>query len=98
MATRKSSTASRRAVVSKKLKSAATQGKRVHVIPQKGNWAVKREGAQRADRVVSKKTTAILRAKSIARSGTAPAIIVHRKDGTIEKRVTPRKAARKKRS
>jgi len=74
---------SKRATISKKLKSAASQSKRVHVIPQKGNWAVKVEGAQKAYRVVSNKETAISRAKSIVKSGVVSCVVVHRKDGTI---------------
>ena len=91
----KKSTPSKK-TVSKGSRAISSRPKKIHVIPQKGNWAVKREGAQRADRVLSEKKTAISRAKSIARTGTAAPIIVHKRDGTIERRVKARKTTRKK--
>ena len=54
---------------------------RVHVIARDRGWAVKREGASRAARVHDSKEAAVRHAKSIPRQD----VVVHRKDGSIQK-------------
>jgi hypothetical protein len=81
----------RKKAVSSKLRSSSTRPDTFHVIPQKGSWAVKREGASRATKITSRKDTAIFKAKVIARSTAHGTVVVHRKDGTIEKRVKTKK-------
>jgi len=81
MAKKKSS---RKDTVSSKLLASSTRPDTFHVIPQKGSWAVKREGASRAAKVTTHKDAAILKASVIARSTAHGTIVVHRKDGTID--------------
>ena len=71
--------------VKKSIKSGSASRKTVHVIPSKGNWAVKREGTAKASKVYDSQQKAIQGAKSMTRKGTAKEVIVHRKDGTIRK-------------
>ncbi len=54
---------------------------RVHVVPSKDGWAVKKEGAVRASVVAPTKASAI---KAANRIKSVERIVVHKKDGTIE--------------
>ena len=71
--------------ISGKLRLTGHDPARYHVIPQKGSWAVKREGAKRATKVVSNKSTAVSIAKGIVSSSSG--VTVHRRDGTVERRI-----------
>jgi uncharacterized protein YdaT len=68
----------------KKLPVKAGSGKRIHVIPQNDKWAVKSEGSSKAARVLPRKDAAISQAKQIAKRSSKD-VVVHRKDGTIER-------------
>lgn len=63
-------------------KAASTNSGRVHVVPSKDGWAVKKEGAKRATVVRSTKEGAVKAANNIK---TAERVVVHKKDGTIQK-------------
>lgn len=63
-------------------KAAATKTNRVHVVPADGGWSVKKEGAKRSSAVRSTKDGAVKAARSIK---SADRIIVHKKDGTIQR-------------
>ena len=63
--------------------SSSTSSKRVHVISRSSGWAVKKEGTARAAKVYSKKESAVKGAKRSVSRGTD--IVVHRKDGSIQK-------------
>lgn len=58
-----------------------------HVVPYKDNWAVRREGNKRITSKHRKQSTAIRKAKSLARKHHAD-VIIHRADGTIRDRVS----------
>jgi len=58
----------------------------LHVVPQEENWAVKREGNERASSVNSTQKEAIDSARDLAHVGDA--IVIHRADGTIRDRIT----------
>ena len=73
------------ASISDKLAKSGAGPARIHVIPQKGSWAVKKEGAKRAYAVVDTMKSAIVRAKDIARSQSVSSVVVHKRDGTIAK-------------
>jgi uncharacterized protein YdaT len=62
-------------------KAASTNSGRVHVVPSKDGWAVKKEGAKRASVVKSTKSSAVKAANNL---GNAVRIVVHKKDGTIQ--------------
>lgn len=57
-----------------------------HVVPYDDLWAVRREGNKRITSKHRKQSTAINKAKTIARKRKA-AIIIHRADGTIRDRI-----------
>ncbi len=57
--------------------------KRVHVIARDDGWAVKKEGLSRASRLTRTKGEAVDSARTLKKSGHD--IVVHRKDGSIEK-------------
>ncbi|WGD34296.1 DUF2188 domain-containing protein [Olleya sp. YS] len=58
-----------------------------HVVPYKGNWAVRREGNKRITSKHRKQSTAINKAKRIAKQRKAD-VIIHRQDGTIRDRIS----------
>lgn len=58
-----------------------------HVVPYEGNWAVRREGNKRITSKHRKQSTAIQRAKSIARKRKAD-VIIHRANGGIRERLS----------
>jgi len=58
----------------------------LHVVPQEENWAVKREGNERASTVNATQKEAIDSARGLAHEGDA--IVIHRPDGTIRDRIT----------
>ncbi|MGB1307812.1 MAG: DUF2188 domain-containing protein [Oceanihabitans sp.] len=57
-----------------------------HVVPYQEDWAVRREGNKRITSKHRKQSTAIRKAKSIARKHKAD-VIIHRADGTIRDRI-----------
>lgn len=59
----------------------STNSGRVHVVPSKDGWAVKKEGAVRASVVTTTKARAVKAANNIK---SAARIVVHKKDGTIQ--------------
>ena len=58
-----------------------------HVVPYKECWAVRREGNKRITSKHRKQSTALRKAKSIARKRKAD-VIIHRADGTIRDRIS----------
>jgi uncharacterized protein YdaT len=58
-----------------------------HVVPYEDGWAVRREGNKRITSKHRKQSTAIRKAKSIARKRKAD-VIIHRQDGTIRDRIS----------
>ena len=61
--------------------------KNVHVVPKDGQWAVKREKANRSTRVVDTQKEAISIARELAKNSESE-MFIHRKDGTIRERNT----------
>jgi len=57
-----------------------------HVVPYEEDWAVSREGNKRITSKHRKQSTAINKAKTIARKHQAD-VIIHRADGTIRDRI-----------
>ncbi len=57
-----------------------------HVVPYKDGWAVRREGNTRITSKHRKQSTAIRKAKTIAKKHKAD-VVVHREDGTIRDRI-----------
>jgi len=56
--------------------------KDIHVVPHEDGWATRREGADRAGRVVDTQREAIDRATDQARRERVE-VVIHRRDGTI---------------
>ena len=56
--------------------------KDIHVVPHKGGWATKKEGAQRAGAVTDTQKEAIAVARDQAKRQDVE-VVIHRKDGTI---------------
>ncbi len=63
-------------------KAASTKSGRVHVVPSKSGWSVKKEGAKRSTAVKPTKEGAVKAAKLVK---SADRIVIHKKDGTIQK-------------
>lgn len=58
-----------------------------HVVPYEDKWAVRREGNKRITSKHRKQSTAINKAKRIAKKRKAD-VIIHRADGTIRDRLS----------
>lgn len=58
-----------------------------HVVPYKDGWAVRREGNKRVTSNHRKQSTAIRKAKTIAKRHTAD-VIIHRASGGIRDRIS----------
>jgi hypothetical protein len=56
---------------------------RVHVIKRESEWAVKKEGAQKASKIYATKAEAVKNAQKLKRKGHD--IVIHRPDGSIER-------------
>ncbi|WP_420601507.1 DUF2188 domain-containing protein [Flagellimonas sp.] len=74
--------------------NSAQRGKRgrtwhQHVVPYKEGWAVRREGNQRITSKHRKQSTALRKAKSLARKYKAD-VIIHRESGGIRDRISYR--------
>lgn len=59
--------------------------KNQHVVPHGNDWAVKREGAERATTIVPTQREAIEIAREIARNNSSE-LFIHRPDGRIRDR------------
>ncbi|MFB6340955.1 DUF2188 domain-containing protein [Saccharicrinis sp. FJH62] len=68
-------------------KAASSNSGRVHVVPSKSGWSVKKEGAKRSTAVRATREDAIKAAKDVK---SADRIIVHKKDGTIQRNTKKR--------
>ena len=68
-----------------RIKSVSTRKDKVHVLTHDKGWAVKKEGSSRATIISPTKSDAIHKARSIAKKGRGKDIIIHKKDGSIEK-------------
>lgn len=64
------------------IKAASSNSGRIHIVPSKDGWSVKREGSKRSSAVRTTKEEAIRFAKSL---NSNKRIIIHSKDGTIQK-------------
>ncbi len=70
-------------------KSSKVTSKRVHIISSKGGWAIKKQGASKASKVYPDKDSAMGSAQAMREKGHD--VIVHKKDGTIQRWVKPKK-------
>jgi hypothetical protein len=68
-------------------KSTSSKNGRIHVISRSGGWAVKKEGNTKASKIYSTKDAAV---KGASKSSKGRDIIVHKKDGSIEKWQKPK--------
>ena len=55
----------------------------IHVVPQRGDWAVRKEGSTRASRVFPTKDLALDHARSVAKRNKVE-LVVHRQDGQVQ--------------
>jgi hypothetical protein len=55
----------------------------IHVVPQRGDWAVKKEGSARASRIFPTKDLALDHARVVAKRNKVE-LVVHRQDGRIQ--------------
>ncbi|MCB0516884.1 MAG: DUF2188 domain-containing protein [Chitinophagales bacterium] len=72
----------RRKLTEKFSEAASTNSGRIHIVPSKDGWSVKKEGAKRSIAVRPTKEGALSAAKAVK---SAERIIIHKKDGTIQK-------------
>ncbi|MFQ6032651.1 MAG: DUF2188 domain-containing protein [Candidatus Zixiibacteriota bacterium] len=71
--------------IAKKMNSTTAKGARVHIVSHKSKWAVRLEGSQKAYRVCSSKSSALRTAKHLVKNGRTNEIVIHKKDGSIER-------------
>jgi len=77
----------RKIIMSKK--SRKSTSKRVHIISRRNGWAIKKQRASRASKIYKKKETAIKKAQKLRKTGHD--VIIHKKDGSIQKWEKPKK-------
>ena len=61
---------------------------RVHVVPSQDGWLVKKAGAKRVSSIENTKADAIKAANGLK---SVERVIIHKKDGTIQRNTTVRK-------
>ena len=66
--------------------------KRLHVIKRDSGWALKRQGASRANKIYGDENKAIKAAESYRKKGHD--VVVHKKDGTIQNWKSAKKNAK----
>jgi len=59
---------------------------RVHIISREKAWSVKYEGRKKAWRVVDSKSAALALAQTLLLDGSTTEVVVHKTDGSVEKR------------
>ncbi len=69
-------------------KSGATKENKIHIIIWEGKWQVVKEGAKRALGVYLDKNEAKKEAAHYLERGKIDEVVVHRKDGSVEERMT----------
>lgn len=79
--------ASKSKLTEKFSKAASSNSGRVHVVPSKSGWSVKKEGAKRSTAVRATREDAIKAAKDVK---SAERIVIHKKDGTIQRNTKKR--------
>jgi len=62
--------------------------KQYHVVPRDNGWAVKRASTQRASSVHASKADAIEAARGLARGNTPSQVLIHGKNGAIQREWT----------
>ena len=85
---KKLTTADKGRLIEKFSQAVSSTSGRVHVVPSKDGWAVKKEGTKRASSVQATKAGAVKVANNLK---STDRIIVHRKDGTIQRNSSVRK-------
>jgi Uncharacterized protein conserved in bacteria (DUF2188) len=68
-------------------RAAAASDGRVHVVFTQGSWSVKKEGSKRAYAVKPTKESAVKTASGMKSTNR---VIIHKKDGTIQKNTAKR--------
>ena len=68
-----------------------TPRERIHVTPDKGNWNVEKEGAQKPSKTFDNKPGAIDYGKEQAKKAPLGQLIIHKKDGTFQEERTYKK-------
>lgn len=71
--------------VKEKMRSLSLKSNNVHVLSYRKDWAIKRAGLIRVDKIYSNKVDAISDARLIAKKEHANNIVIHHKDGSISK-------------
>ena len=70
--------------IRKALEKEIKNSKNIHVIYYKGNWAVKKEGTVRAEKVFKNKDSAIIYVKRAASKDSKLTAIIHSPTGSVE--------------
>ena len=65
-----------------------------HVAPSRNRWEIKAEGAQRATKLHDTKQQAVAEARELAQKQRPSQLVVHKRDGTIERQFTFDEAGR----
>ncbi len=76
---------SRRDRIKRFLYTASSHGNRIHVIPSRSVWLVKKEGLKKSSAVRPTREDAIRVAKNL--NSSIGSIIIHGKDGSVQKKI-----------
>jgi len=73
--------------IAERMNSKAAKKASIHVISHKSKWAVIVEGSQKAYRICPTKEGAVDSAKHLVKNGIKEEIVIHKKDGSVERQV-----------
>ena len=73
--------------IAKRMNSMAAKNTSIHIISHKSKWTVIVEGYQKAYRICSTKEGAVESAKHLVKNGMKKGIVIHKKDGSVERQV-----------
>jgi hypothetical protein len=73
--------------IARRMNSKAAKNESIHVVSHKSKWAVIVEGSQKAYRICPTKEGAISSAKHLVKNGIKKEIVIHKKDGSVERQV-----------
>jgi hypothetical protein len=74
--------------IAAKFREAGSSADNAHVITSNGNWALVKAGNKRATAVFTTKEEAVEGARQYVKSGNAKSVVIHKEDGSVERRLT----------
>ncbi len=75
----------RKNILGSKFKKAGASGLKAHIISRQGRWVVFKEGSSKASAIYDSRRSAFFNAKKMMNAGDADVIVLHKKDGSVDR-------------